>query len=202
MAVIKTETTWFGGEKFIKRIKVDKNGEFSIKLPPEINDILDYDIVKADTQSQVLKLFREALIDYKNAKTTTRKVIIYEVKHNTDELNERDLHFESGVGLVVTARVYIEHKIRIKGEDKYNYKKLDFDSGENLPRGLGVINFYGHADEVHENAIDWTQERHDFFVMIYEAMTDLILKLNELKNPTALIDFIDSGVKLIEGGIS
>jgi len=167
MAIIRTETMWFGGEKFIKRIKVDKDGEFSIKLPPEANDILGYDIVKADTQSQALELFRVALIDYQNAQTTTRKVIIYEVKHNTAELNEKDLHFESGVGLVVTARVYIEHKIRIKDEDKYNYKKLDFDSDEDLPHGLGVIDFYGHADKVHKNAIDWTQERHDFFIMIY-----------------------------------
>jgi hypothetical protein len=164
-----------------------------------------------ETRAGCVKAFKEAKEKYINSRTTSKKVILYKFKmsgfiqgpakfHDNfipgeDDPEEticlfrgEDFSFDKGMIVGVKARIYIqERNEREDGEVYWIYNKVD--DADDLPQGLRddcrPKGRYGDQ-ATNQNRIDWTPERHAFFVSLYEAMSQLILKIKHLADPEQL----------------
>lgn len=220
MAVVRTDTYGYKEGEFKRQIRILKDGLFRIKLPPWTKNILSYEEVYADTQKEAIRKYNQAMKEYEKSQTEKKKVILYEIKYNAyiwgdaihredlkDKedfdpnkrvviLNENKIHFTSGIGLTVSAGVYIERKIKIEGKNKYTYKYDRVKGEESLTYTYQQDDLTPSFGDEARNKIDWTPERHAFFEMLHKAMANLIWKIHHFEDQTKLVEFIDSGIKL------
>ena len=193
MPIISTETNSFDGREYKKQVRCNGSGEFFIKLPPTVVEKLGVEKVASDTLRGVLDAWEASIVGYKESQTKSRKIIAYSIEIN------KDISFAHGMALSIWAHVYIEHKTDIPGmQPVFDYDDVDF--GEMLPKELQSGGDFAIDKRYlkEKNIIDWTSERHQFFVSIYKAMTNLIEKVQKMHNKEKLLEIVDSGIKLLE----
>lgn len=191
MPVVKTEKFSFDGDEYIRKVYCDKDGDFSIKLPETVIEFTGKEKVYGKTMLEVFSNWDETIDKYKKSNTKQRKVIVYSIKTN-DEIS-----FAKGMAIQVWAGVYIEHKTHIPDQDPH-IKYKDVGTKENFPWDIRSGRRFGISRMDGREIIDWTQERHDFFIMLYDAMESLVNKIDILKKKDKIINAIDCNLKLLE----
>jgi hypothetical protein len=193
MGVVTTETIHFDAAPFKKVIRCNRDGLFRIKYPEALVRLLgDPKEAVAETMDAAEKEFGQRLWEYKQAGTTTRKVIIYRIKLRcsirhpaTDDQPERtlfrdDISFGNGLGVTVWANVFEETRVQL-GDDKarYNYGRVESTLPASIRHASSMMGI-GRQGEQDGCAIEWTAEREAFFGRISEAMEALCLKLDDM----------------------
>lgn len=185
------------------------------------NRIIEYE---CDTKDELLERLNALQKNVKESSTIKRKVILYDISvectvEGPPELRDDydPVRFQDhekvvilapvrgwdhrGMSIQISAAVFIESKIsQLDGTMKYSYDSAEVPREERLPSGLHSSHLGGHwnAKEPSEGLLDWTQERHDFFTAIYEAMGQLAWKLHNLAKPGSIDKAIESGMKFLE----
>ena len=226
MAIIKNEQVGSCGIMVKRAIRCSGSGRFSINLPEHLRGVDGTEQVHGGTLSEVLAEWKKLETLYDASTTTTRKVILYNFKfsawveggssdpgsvdwredHAVDNegnvcfIDADDITFAVGTGLMVNACVYTEITQNIPGDKpRIKYKKVGDD--EQLPSKMS-----DGEDDIRERSIDeltvidWTQNRHDFFTRLNDALNALIWKLHDFTDQQTLLEFIDAG-RLITGVI-
>jgi hypothetical protein len=183
--------------------------------------VLEYE---CETKDELLDRLNALAKNVKESSTTKRKVILYDIKidctvEGPPELRddydpERFKGYDKvvilgperswdhrGMSIDISAAVFIESQVsQLDGSTKYSYDSADVPRDERLPDGLHSSHLGGtwNAKEPAKNLLDWTQERHDFFVRIYEAMGQLAWQLHNLAKPGNIDKAIESGMKFLE----
>lgn len=198
MAVITTNSWCIDGVKFTQRITCGRDGIFKAKTPPAWAETLGITEVEGNTLDKFNANWHDTDQKYKEAVTTTRKVIAYKVETSPD------MSIGQGIGVIVFAAVYMEKKSkRAGGAVYYHYDKVDSD--ENLPFILRQSKFAVCVERWDKGEdectfLDWTPERHAFFTAIAEAMEQLIKKLKTLNDTEQLDALIASRTLLLASG--
>jgi hypothetical protein len=195
MGVVTTEKIHFDGAPFKKVIRCNRDGLFRIKYPSGLVKALGEPAeAVAKTMDAAEKEFGQRLWDYKQARTSTRKVIVYRINMKAKiwrpeddiDLHRKDISFGVGLGVLVWANVFDETRVQL-GESgaHYTYATVQSelplsirDSGEFGARVGGR----GHKDDC---VLEWTAEREAFFCRVAEAMEALCLKLDEMTSDGA-----------------
>jgi len=219
MPVISREKTFINGEEIVKITKVLRDGLFRIDLPSYVHEKLGIRDVSHETRIGVDALFKKVVANYLSAKTTATKVILYKFKLNgyidgpasrgeffipgEDDPDQeiclyknRDFHFDRGMAVGVMARVYMEERNeREDGEIFWHYDEVasEFD----LPWGM-LDDLTPHRQERAEPEcrLAWTVQRHNFFVGLYKAMSELILKMQTFNDPEKLLRAINMNKRI------
>lgn len=178
---------------------------FYIKLPQVVADALGEQEVRGNDQSDVVKVFEDAIERFKNLKKEVNRVILYDIKvgpHPNEEKKKDYWYSRSGIEIKVWAGTYQETTaIAGDGIRRYSYEHIessvDFlgtgkDSGTNPTTRDG---------ERYGRQVPWTEQNEAFFVWVKERMTGLVAHLAELQEPDTLIEAISAG-KLLPLGSS
>lgn len=226
MPIISKENIGFEGSMFVRTIKVLKDGIFRASLPDAVYDRLGISEVSADTKEGVISKWKKIIREYNELSSERKKVIVYHIsyggfisgpaklredydperfkdpKQEVCLLNQNISGFSvgsNGMELCVKARVYIEETVTYaNGKKRYNYLDID-DSDEQLPHGLYANLSPGWRGSQAENQMDWTPERHKFFVRFYDAMANLIWKIHSMmKDDKTLAVIANNGKFLLE----
>lgn len=213
MAIVKTTKMYIprrgGSYEFIRKTNCDSEGRFSIKLPEEWHETLGYAHVYAESLEKVETAFDKAQKDFTDANTTTLKVILYKIECAADIRegkgeNSRHLydthqvHFHNGAAIDFGAGVYEEQTVH-KPSGDCTYKYIFAESS--IPLQPHMLDLKPHTGwQRAENQMPWTKERERFFAYISTAMHKLIMQLSEFEDKDKLLDCIDSGRLLTEGG--
>ena len=219
MAIVKTSKQRFEGAQFTVRVRFSsKDGRFEITLPNAITRLTGVKEVGSDTLDGVEAEYKSALKEYRESKTTERKVIVYKVEanawvfrradgtpghvHDDDAsvvFHADDISFADGCGLTLYAAVMIERTLTpTDGEPSISYETVE-DTG--LPRSLehsdhGVVHGYGADDEA--QVIDWTPEREAWFAHVGRQLEDMVINVYKTLGDTKkALKLMDSGRMLM-----
>lgn len=171
------------------------DGEFSIKLPPEIAVATGVNQVTGETLDEVETAFKQTMADFNSCTVEKTKVILYSFDYHSRDLEPVSVtHFNSGVMISMRAAVYEEQKGTAKsGNITYRYEPIEsplqYDPYYTDMRG-----------ERAKNRLVWTQQLEDFFVNTQEAMHSIIKRLHDLQEPAALVEFAMNNPLLTAGG--
>lgn len=196
MAVIKTQTISVDDGTFEKTIKCDKTGQFSADTPLTWQSALGIKTVEAKTLKELEIQWHDTARRYRESKTDSHKIIAYMIQ------NVEDISFGKGCGILVYAKVYLEKRTRIKSSPaQYHYNYEEVETKDNLPEILWYSQFREdpRRDDPKGNYrfLDWTQERHDFFIAVADAMGQLIEKLETLQDTKSIDALIASKTLLL-----
>lgn len=201
MPYIKQETLDALGRRYTFHYNVDKNGQFSVKLPAYLKDIVDQTHARGSTLDECMRELNRLIKQAKEATTEKRKVIIYHVafsglipKPGADlsELGHEDwdklvafdsdnhdsiegISFATGGGIVLFAGVFIESRVGIGGNTVYRYELDDSTIPDTLTRAHRQL--YIGGNEPAENMIPWTPEAEKFFADLGNRLNQLIYGL-------------------------
>jgi hypothetical protein len=214
MPVISREKYFINGEEIVKITRVLKDGLFRIDLPDYVQEKLGVADVSHETRIGADTLYKEVVQNYLDAKTTLKKVILYKFKMNgfvmgpashgeffipgEDDPDQEiclfkrgDFHFDRGMVVGVMARVYMEERNeREDGDIFWHYETVDSD--DDLPWGILDKLAPHRQDRAPEDGrMDWTPQRHAFFVGLHKAMSELILKIETLTKQNKLLEAIN-----------
>jgi hypothetical protein len=192
MGVIQTEKIYFDGVEFVKKTRCNADGKFRIKYPAAVVQLLgDPKEAVADTKRAAERAFEGRLDEFKQAKTSRRKVILYEVKLNCRVsrdgrivLGRNDIHFTTGYAISVWAGVFDEERVRRAGGDIYHYHRVDSAISGGMASGSPGFGLRALNDPK-ENLVVWTEEREAFFCRVAEVMETLALRLDEMTSEGA-----------------
>lgn len=222
MAVVSTTDFGFGGRKYKKVVRCNRDGIFRCKLPHEIPDRLGCDEeVTGETLDIMERQFRIKLDEYEKAQTTCSKVILYDIEitakieapraegvdpdiyHLTIDLD--DLGFAKGIAVAVHAGVFTE-EATVRGEQTV-YKYVEVENS--IPRSMKQHGKFSHNGACEfetvglygtraENVIPWTEQREAFFRDLGRAMEQLVMQLHEFMGvPKKLMQLMDSGRRFL-----
>lgn len=211
MAIVKTETLYINDAPFRRQVKFTKRDGFTCELPPGALAIIGYSSVRSDSMAGCDSEFKKAMTAWRGAGTTTREVIIYDVKRNAciteTEVGEKgevkvkcclhrfdEISFAYGCALEVSAGVFTETHITMGDGVRYRYDLLENRLPTSLEHGAGRLVRYG---ALHEGALPWTQELQNFFWNIGVGMEKLILMFSQLKNQKRVLELANSGVLML-----
>lgn len=212
MAVISKQKVSFAGKPFLRVIKVDAKGEFSMDLPPALIERLQLQrsYVTAPSKEQVLKAYKDKCQEYHTAQTSTRKVILYSSEFSgyiVDQKTEQVLlnkhsHYGKGLSLDVGVGVYTETKVvNATGTASYDYtwvkSSIPYSVAlRRVPTRMDPENF--RSDDPH--LLEWTQQREDFFASLARLLEALILKLHDMGEKREILAMVSNsrdGIKLL-----
>lgn len=152
--------------------------------------------VHAETPDKVREIFERLCRKYREGVRTSRKVILYILKYSLGghDQEHREMAFEQGVGLALDWDVGWEIKL---GSERAQY--LDYDpcdpANKNLCTGRSMrLGGNGRVERESTIALDWTEEREEFFRKLDDRLKQLIA------NSRAYLDNGEDLVKLIESG--
>ena len=162
---------------------------FIIDLPTHIAEFLDRKDVRAETQTEVTKLFDEQLKVYKKRQTISKKVIAYKIAINCDlygkdrpeehHIRRDDIKFCDGTALSIGYHILNESDFQ--GKKIYHY--VDSNKFTRM--------------ESNWNIIEWTEKRENFFKRTERDLEDLILIIDKFFGDTErALSFIDTGKTL------
>lgn len=223
MAVVKSEKTIFEGANFVVRIRFSaRSGLFSITLPEAVNQGMGVKEITSDTLNGVQAEYKKTLKEYRNSKTTERKVIVYQVEgnawvyrrsddspgrvHSDDDADDdatvlfqaNDISFGDGCGLMIYAEVMIERTRKSQDESYVSYKEVEDTT---IPRSLSksdgrTADEFGTTDGI--QVIDWTPEREKWFSDIGCRLEDMVMNVYQtLKDEKTALQLMDSGRMLM-----
>jgi len=167
-----------------------KSKQFTIRLPAEIESIVNKKHAFGKTQEECEYHLNKLLDQYEQSKQTIKKCIMFEFMFNAAIMeNEKcvfaanDISFFNGdiaIGMVykIIDEINIDGKIRYKDhktgrlESKYDWE--------------------------HINIVTWTQQREDFLKMIKNQLENIVLKIHEfISTEDKFIETVNSGLKLL-----
>lgn len=180
MPVISTEGIYFMGQSFRRVVRVLADGYFHIRLPHAVQNHYDIKEVREKTLDEAMREWKRICGEYQDSVTTSRKVIIYEI--------QGDNHFAHGCQISLAAQVFNEFKVVSPSCDiRYRYEKVDHE--EDLPIQIRYGGLKPRpGDQETECILEWSQERHDFFVGLAVAMEGLKKKLMLLGNDREILE--------------
>lgn len=192
MAIISTEEIYFLGKRFRRQVRVLRDGLFRIKYPDFIAEVTGQSEVCEETIDSALAKFGKTLELFEKANTSKRKIIIYEIQDK--------ISFSKGIAIGVAASIFNEIRVKMPdGKDHYKYESVGYE--DNLPHGLRLnarLKPYPGDQLKAQKYMEWTPERHAFFIKIYEAMDNLKNKMAELGDDhKKMIRFADKGLLLL-----
>lgn len=182
MAVVsKTAHPSPGEPGYLKIVKVDACGEFSIVLPSAVSRALGFNVVKGKTKEAVDQAFKKALADCQAAATRSRKVIGYSIDKSFDS------SFQEGVTVNLAVQVLIEETTTVGGDERKTYQRV---RGHSLPAELVRGTFdYGWPEKAH--IIEHTPEREAFFRRLGEALQAVVQQINQLHDVPCALAYAD-----------
>lgn len=205
MPIINRESIYFENAQFARVISVDSKGVFSIKLPPQVTLAGLGEKVEAPTRDAALRAFGEKLQQYKDSKTSVRRIIAYSFEANArimDSENERcimsrsDITFaDTGMILGLSAEVFDEYEIKGSGKgSSYRYEKVDGA----IPHSLDFSSRGGPrdytSDEQWSPQLPYSVEAEQFFAKIGRSLEATILMLNQgFKSPETVTALVAGG---------
>lgn len=195
MPIIQRRRLYFEGKEFVCIVKVSADGEFSAALPPPVAEMFDHAIVSGTTKEAVMKSFDTRLKEYSDRKSSTKKVILFEVYDK--------ISFADGIALAIAAQEYFETRTETEqGPALFDYKEItSFDEGGReldtklQPRSRGGLSPRGRTEA--KNKIDWTPERVVFLNKIATALKRIKTELAKLQEPEDMARIADSGRLLL-----
>lgn len=198
--------SWFGGHEFYRVINVNSSGQFSCELPQFAHASLGYTTVTGKTKEEVERGVKKAAEDYDSAVATHRKVIIYHIKrsayvyhgageHKRCVLNLKEVPFTEGAALDFCVGIYDEVANNYPNrEPHYEYNLLE----SSLPYSVqpddrnDCLTRYSRGEKIGD-AIEWTQEREDFFCKVGLALEHILLGLDVLADQDKTLELADKG---------
>ena len=212
MPVVKSWKDGFEGMNTVVRVRFSaKSGLFAIRMQPKIVEKLGIGSdVSADTLDAVEKKYWKTIKDYKEARTTRRKVIAYKVEAQVNieraeggvYFKRQDISFADGCGLTVYAEIAIEESHHQADGDIH----LSFEHVANtlLPRGMfladhGITQNFGRVDK-DIKIIDWTLEREKWFAHVGRQLENMVMNVSETlgnEDTGVALQLIDSGHMLM-----
>ncbi len=167
------------------------NQRFYIKLPQVMADALDHDKSFGSNQDEAMVAFKADLELFKNLKTEHHKVILYKIETNP---SSEERYQYRGYKVDVWAAVYGETVcIDGLGGKRYSYELLD--SLIKFPDGGDSRGFVRHSDAGRrlDGQVPWTKKNEAFFMWVCENMAELAKRLDELRQPEAMLETINAG---------
>jgi hypothetical protein len=198
MAKVSTFKQWFNDRVIRVDIKCSSEGLFSIELPQELKDFTGNKEIGNSTLDGIKKDWKELCVRYVKRDESFRKIIIYEFKRNCyicereapDKvhpegeiikclLREDDLSFShpDATGFTIEYKVCYERTC----QGAIDYVTLD-------------KSFLDRKLDSDERVMNWTPDREKFFIMLKQAVEQLILKANKFfeQKGDEIERFIDS----------
>lgn len=176
----------FDGAPFVREIKVDVKGQFSIALPAAVVAAGFESPVRAETKDKVIRAFNDAIAAYRAAATTSKRVIVFQFRANayifgSDDccvLRRNDISFCQGTALALSVEVFEELETKkADGSKSYRYEPVD----SSIPRGLRFNNRHAPVRQTGyraDNRIEWSVEAEAFFAKIGRSLETLMLTLD------------------------
>jgi hypothetical protein len=183
MPIVKTVKLNLPDGPFTLKIKCDAEGVFTADLPPGVARKLGSVSVYGDTLDLCRQAFDEALVQYRETLTFTRKVIVWDVEDSS-----RD-PFGKGISLVVWAAVATEEKTQNADGFRFQY---DLEKST-IPTELQRHGRLYEMTQPRKGVMDWTPEREEFFRKIGLAMLELTDSLKRLSDPVEAVRIADVG---------
>jgi len=183
--------------------------------------VIEYE---CDTKEELMDRLKELRKNVKESTAVKHKVILYNIDVQCtvegppelrEDYNEErfknldrvvilspDHSWSRGMSINISAAVFIESVITsLDSTKRYSYTSSEVPTDERLPNGLyGELGRSAASTQQAENRLDWTQDRHDFFTRIYEAMGQLAWQLHQLAKPGNIDMAIEQGIKFLTGG--
>ena len=211
MAIISKEQIGFETGSFLRVIKVNSEGTFSIELPEPVKRTVGFGVVEAESKDAALRMFGEALKKHRESRSTKRKVILFHIERTayvwrndkcvlnaTGSGGGRTVAFAKGVALAVAANVFEETRIEMEGDKvRFNYDILPSTLPKSMQEGREIMPV---AQLEARNKIDWTEERETFFARLGLAIENIILELEKLDSPETVSALIEAGGFKMLGG--
>jgi hypothetical protein len=209
MPIVSTDTIQFNGQRFVRKLGVDREGTFSIKLPTVVYETLGIsNDVYTKTRAEALKKFEEALAEYRESTTTTRKVIVYWFRaccniqsKGKAPLQLDEISFMDGCGMGLMVNVCNEEsseRLTRDGEKTRRYRYTENDDACCIPDNYRLSSkhheLWRHHDEKpFGNVLAWTPEREKAIAELCRRMDMLIAQLHQLfKNKEQLSERLDN----------
>ena len=178
-----------------------KDLRFYIKLPHVVADALCKTEVRAKSQEEVMELFKQAISQFKELKTETSKVILYEITLNPHPNSDRPGFTAVGLEIKVWAGTYQETvAISGVGTKRYSYERIE-SSLSYEGESLGLHGWTRREGKQFTRQVPLTEQNEAFFRWIQENMTKLIAALAEIESPSKLIEMVMAG-RLLPLGVS
>jgi len=211
MAKVKTAKIRFEGSIFVQEFHCSAAGEFSCAFPPAVSAAMGKHQAKGKTIQECERAWNDVMAEYREKKTSTRKVIYYSASiSGTIEagdkllLQRKDVSFSQGLTLGLFVGIYDETIYSYAdGSKRYRYSETE---GENtLPRSLGCYEMTsddpshkGLCDDIPDGVIEWTPAREKFFADMGLAFERLVLSVaDSFKDDKAVLKLVDSGRNLL-----
>jgi len=212
MPIIKTDSCYYDGP-FKRTVRFAKKDGFTCELPPAAWAVVGTQKAVSNTLDGCLREFERLVKAWRSASSTTREVLVYQVHRkahicesgkNTDDALRKyifradDLGFEEGMGLTVCAGVFVETKIQLGGDVRYEYKLINGRLPLSIEHGAG-----GHhglisgCGKYQQGAMLTTPELEAFFTGIALGLEKLILMFDQLRDEKKLLTFAAEGLKLL-----
>ena len=199
MPVINTQKLHFERDEFIRKISVDKNGNFSCNLPPAVTALIGTEKCYGKTKNELEAAYERTIKEYESAQTVKRKVILFSIqlggticRGDACVFKRDDVSFADGLAIDIAAEVFEECCVRAtEGAPRYNYTRLESSIPESL-RGRRYDTWSTCGRQL-SNQLEWTQERENFFAKLGLAMESIILELDKLETIDKLTAIADSG---------
>lgn len=196
MPTINRESINLEGVQFMREIKVDSTGEFSIALPKLLSDAGIGEKVKATTRDGAIRAFDAALKQFRDSNTECKRIIGYRLKtscyiwrNGCVVFKDDGVSFSQGTTLSLCAQVFDEFTTR-SPDGKLSFRYSQIDSA--IPRGLG-FQWTGGNGQI-KGQIPHTPEAEAFFAKMGNSMEEMILTLvNGFQRPEAVLALIQAG---------
>lgn len=198
MPTISKETIGFEGARFLREIRIDSTGVFTIKTPELVAFAGFPSVVEDKTKDGAIAKFNAAIRDYKNSRTTVRRIVAYHFGASCYIWNgercimkREDMHFSKGTALELCAQVFDEHETEGK-EGNLSYRYVPVESS--IPRGLRFTQSYLGERARHKEQLPHSPEVEEFFAAIGRSMENLALRLHVgFSEPASVAKLVASG---------
>jgi len=172
---------------------------FSVKLSSELSQYLDDANLREPsnaTENGVISDVKTMIKDYQKAKTVEKKIIAYYINWGSENIEQHISNWRNDRKRK-EARISLEFKVLL--ERKVVKNRLYYEE----PREVMGRTFENKVDVDDDlfTIIDWTQEREDFFTVMYKGMEDMMRKMKKFcGTEKKMLASIANKQQLLSGG--
>ena len=196
MAIVSKQKMTVNKTPFTQVIKCSADGTFTCELPTWVDTALaGPELPRGDTKHECLDKWSDLVEQYTNSSLEEKKVILFHFESGTGGFHGR------GLSLAVRATVCVEQATTTTDSQgnpstKYHY---ELERETTIPSRLWDQSDRWSRGERKENQIPFNAETEAFFTTLASGLNAFIEKLESLsETPESVLEFIGSGVKLLE----
>ncbi len=196
MAIVSKQKMTVNKTPFTQVIKCSADGTFTCELPTWVDTALaGPQVPSGDTKHECLEVWHRLVEQFTNSSLEEKKVILFHFESGGRSMSSR------GIGLSVRATVCLEQATTTKNSQgnpstKYHY---ELERETTIPSSMWDQSDRWSRGERKENQIPFTAETEAFFTTLAAGLNAFIAKLESLsETPESVLEFIGSGVKLLE----